>query len=437
MATKGDSIHKMWRVPWKDAAGAKHYREVWSATEAATLLRKQTEAGGVPIGEPVELDDRWGVRWRDSRGHGHKRVLERERAAKDLLREEQNKRARGEWHDPREARRTLAEVYEMQTASQPYAASTLELRDMVWRKHLAPQIGDAPIGKADTARIEAVLASIEAPEMRRKGRALLNTLFNYALEQKPPWLTVNPVPKQRRGSTRAERMERKNGSTRDRKRFLVDAELARLLAELPERWRVMVELKARVGLRPGEAFGLMVGKLTQATEVPQRKPATLLIDTSLSGFTKTGEPRTLTLPAVVAERLTEHLRRTYGEPPWDSGAPMFPKQDGTPIASKNSASAWRRRIFTPSAIRAGLGEGFTPNMLRHSAAAFAIANGGDVYSVQRMLGHAHASITLDTYGSLWDSSAERLAERLDQAIRQGAVATPAPADVVEIGRGGA
>jgi hypothetical protein len=34
-----------------------------------------------------------------------------------------------------------------------------------------------------------------------------------------------------------------------------------------------------------------------------------------------------------------------------------------------------------------------------------------------MVGHAKPSITLDTYGHLWDDSADRLAERLDAAIR--------------------
>lgn len=40
-----------------------------------------------------------------------------------------------------------------------------------------------------------------------------------------------------------------------------------------------------------------------------------------------------------------------------------------------------------------------------------------MYAVQRMLGHAKPSITLDVYGSLWDDSLEKLAESMDEAIR--------------------
>ena len=41
----------------------------------------------------------------------------------------------------------------------------------------------------------------------------------------------------------------------------------------------------------------------------------------------------------------------------------------------------------------------------------------NVYDVQKMVGHAKPSITLDTYGFLWPGSSERLAEKLDEAIR--------------------
>jgi hypothetical protein len=40
-----------------------------------------------------------------------------------------------------------------------------------------------------------------------------------------------------------------------------------------------------------------------------------------------------------------------------------------------------------------------------------------VYAVQKMVGHAKPSITLDVYGELWDGSQERLAERQNEALR--------------------
>ena len=173
---------------------------------------------------------------------------------------------------------------------------------------------------------------------------------------------------------------------------------------------------ARMGLRPGEAYALTVDKFAFATDLPKRKPPTLMIDTSLSGFTKTGEPGR---PSPAAGR-----RRDVDRAHHDVRERRGPKRphvhDRTWPADSDelSADAWRRRHFAPAVERAGLGD-FTPNMLRHSAASFAIHNGANVYHVQRMLGHARPSITLDVYGELWDSSQEELARgsrRGDQEV---------------------
>jgi len=419
----------MVEVRWQSSDGRKHRRVVESLPYAETFLKKQVQRGGVQIGEPIQLEKRWLARWRDAKGKDRKKPFPTETAAKAHLLIEDGKRGRGEWHDPRGARRTLAEVFEEQTAAKPYAPATLELHRAIWRKHVEPKLGGVQIGKIDTLQIDALLAGVARPEMRQKTRALLALLFGYAVQKR--WLTISPVSKPKRGGTRAERIERGGGSTKDRRRYLNEKELALLLAETPERWRAMVQLMARMGLRPGEAVALTVGKFD-----PLRRA--LVVDTSVSGFTKTGESRTLTLPKVIAETLQQHIEEavkvaTWTQVPgeWDHpDAPMFPKEDGTAIDSKNSADAWRRRVFMPAASRAGLGDRFTVNSLRHSAASFAIAHGADVYVVQRLLGHARPSITLDVYGELWDSSAERLAERLDEAIRQAAA--PEPGSVIEM-----
>jgi integrase len=41
----------------------------------------------------------------------------------------------------------------------------------------------------------------------------------------------------------------------------------------------------------------------------------------------------------------------------------------------------------------------------------------NVKAVQRMLGHAKASMTLDTYADLFDEDLDRVADRLDAAIQ--------------------
>ena len=56
-----------------------------------------------------------------------------------------------------------------------------------------------------------------------------------------------------------------------------------------------------------------------------------------------------------------------------------------------------------------------PHQLRHTAASLAIASGAAVKVVQQMLGHSSATMTLDTYGHLFDDRLDEVGEALDAA----------------------
>ena len=62
----------------------------------------------------------------------------------------------------------------------------------------------------------------------------------------------------------------------------------------------------------------------------------------------------------------------------------------------------------------------TPHDLRHSAASLAVSAGTNVKAVQRMLGHAKASMTLDVYADLFDEDLDSVAANLGAAIRSAA-----------------
>lgn len=58
----------------------------------------------------------------------------------------------------------------------------------------------------------------------------------------------------------------------------------------------------------------------------------------------------------------------------------------------------------------------TPHDLRHTAASHAIRSGATVLAVQRMLGHADAKMTLNTYSGLWDDDMTRLGVAMANAL---------------------
>lgn len=75
------------------------------------------------------------------------------------------------------------------------------------------------------------------------------------------------------------------------------------------------------------------------------------------------------------------------------------------------ATAVRRaRKEDPSIAR------LTPHDLRHTAASLAISARANIKAVQRMLGHASAAMTLDTYADLFDDDLDEVAVRLNEAM---------------------
>jgi integrase len=170
------------------------------------------------------------------------------------------------------------------------------------------------------------------------------------------------------------------------------------------RYKALVLTQAFCALRFGEVAALRRSDI----DMHRRR---LTISRALSevrGVVTEGAPkteasiRTITMPNVVVEALTDHL----GKHPGDL---VFPAPDGGFIRRTN----WTRRVWRPALEKAGL-SGVRPHDLRHFGAALAIAAGGHPKQVQARLGHASIRTTLDVYGSLFPSLDEDLADRLDE-----------------------
>jgi len=125
------------------------------------------------------------------------------------------------------------------------------------------------------------------------------------------------------------------------------------------------------------------------------------------GGVKTHEARTVRLPRSIAEELGAYL----------AGRPRDARRwcSRRRWAARCAPHTWVTSFFKPAVRAAGLPEGLRLYDLRHTRASLLIAQGASVKAVQAQLGHATASITLDTYGHLFPSEMEALADRLEQA----------------------
>lgn len=90
------------------------------------------------------------------------------------------------------------------------------------------------------------------------------------------------------------------------------------------------------------------------------------------------------------------------------------------IALADSRSEDRLRAFAHVELAPGARDfpRLTPHDLRHTAASLAVSAGANVKAVQRMLGHASAAMTLDTYADLFDDDLDTVADALDAAASE-------------------
>jgi integrase len=138
-----------------------------------------------------------------------------------------------------------------------------------------------------------------------------------------------------------------------------------------------------------------------------------------SGPTKTkGSRRTISLPQTLVEELAAHLAE-FGTGP--EGVIV-----SSPQGSWVRASSWRQRFWNP-AVEASVGRPFRFHDLRHTHAAFLIAQGAHAKAIQSRLGHSSIVVTMDTYGHLMPEIDEGLADMLDADMRDAHQAAEAHA----------
>jgi integrase len=196
-------------------------------------------------------------------------------------------------------------------------------------------------------------------------------------------------------------------SRKQEMRFLTPQELRSLANTIESRFRALIVTAGFTGLRWGELAALRAQHLDLLHGAIDVREAVSEVGGHLVEVgTKTYEQRTVPLPRFLCAELTEHLG-SFASP----AGLVFTSLQGNGLRRNN----FYRRHFKPALRRAGLDPAVRLHDLRHTAASIAINQGASVVLVQRMMGHASATVTLDTYTHLFESREQHLRDNLDQA----------------------
>ncbi len=340
-------------------------------------------------------DGKWRARYRDATGREHAKHFARKVDAERWVATATAAVAKGDWVDPAMARITVEEWSKVWLATKTHLRPrTREKYESALRVWVLPRWGKVPLAAithADLVRWVADIQADRSPAHTRHTLAVMSQMLNLAVRDGRLTRNVaDGIAKPR--------------LARPVQRFLSLEEVGRLAAELPEPYDLMIVLLAFTGLRFGEVAGLRVrdvdlkrGRVNVNWSVAELADGSLHRDAP-----KTYRRRAVPIPEILRARLEAHVA---GHDPDDA---LFTASKGGPLRNSN----FRHYFFDPAVRRAGL-EPLTPHNLRDTAASLAVASGANVKAVQRMLGHASASMTLDVYSGLFDADLDDVAVRMN------------------------
>jgi integrase len=345
---------------------------------------------------------RWRARYVDDAGHERTQAFDRKTDAQAWLNDIMAKLTTGTYVAPKAGQVTVATIYASWSASQGHiSAKTAATRKSAWGSRVKTHWGDVAVIDIKTSAVRGWVAKMVADGVGVPGIenafGLLRQVLGAAVEDRR-------IP---RNPCEGVRLPKRKHADRG---YLTHAQVAALVAAV-DRHPEVVRFLSYTGLRWGEMAALRV----QDFDMLRRRVNISRSVTESGGLVwstpKTHERRSVPFPASLADELSALMV--------DKGrdALVFTDLRGGVLRNSN----WRARVFEPAVAACQKTDDsfptISPHDLRHTAASLAVSAGANVKAVQRMLGHARASMTLDVYADLFDEDLDDVAANLDAAIR--------------------
>lgn len=309
-----------------------------------------------------------------------------------------------EWTDPSRAKVTVADWAPRWFETLQVKPKTRHEYETLLRTAVLPRWGTVRLDRISTADVRGWVANVHGARGKplsasraRQAYGILSAMLDLAVED-------GRLPKNPAKSSSSNRGFLPKLPKNRTHRYLTHHELL-AIAEACGEHRSLVLVLGYCGLRWGEATALLVSDVDLLrSRINVRRAVSEISGRLIYGTPKSHATRTVPLPGFVRTELAVHLQ---GKGPSDL---LFTGPEGGPLRNSN----FRQRVFDPAVRASGVAR-LKPHDLRHTAASLSIAAGANVKAVQRMLGHASAAMTLDTYADLFEADLDVVAERLDKA----------------------
>jgi integrase len=347
----------------------------------------------------------WRARYRDEHGREHARHFARKADAQRWLDETTAAIVSGQYVDPRAGKVTFRAFYESWAPNQIWAPNTKKAMDLAAG---SVSFAGTPLKALRRSHVEAWVKAMTANGLAASTVKTRYTNVRSVLRAAVLDRVIASDPSQGVTLPRRRRAEAAV-------RMPTPDEVRSLLACADPLWRPLFTVTALAGLRSGEVAALRVGDVDflRHTIRVERQVQRLAGGRVELRPPKFGSERTVYIPTSLTSILAAHLS---GRPDARGATQWLFGQGGDPPHQNTVGHQWRR-----ACAKAGV-EGATLHSMRHFYASGLIADGCDVVTVQRALGHASAAVTLKTYAHLWPTAEDRTrnaAEGLAIAVLDG------------------
>ena len=290
--------------------------------------------------------------------------------------------------------------------------STYHSDESAWRIHVEPKWGARRVGSIKHTEVAAWIAHVAAGRSATTAKRVHGVLA----------AILDGAVRDRRIQSNPAREVKTPKKIKKSKPYLTHTQVERLADA--SRYPDLVRFLAYTGLRWGEASGLKVEHL----DVKRRRVNVEENAVTVNGHIQVGTPKTHERRSVPYPKFLDRAIREASSTKAREDL-LWSAEEGGYVRPGNAVSGWFagavkriRAEDATAAIEAKVrGENpspimprVTPHDLRHTAASLAISAGANVKAVQRMLGHASAAMTLDTYADLFEDDLDEVAEALDR-----------------------
>ena len=334
--------------------------------------------------------ERYRARYRDESGKEHARHFIKKAQAQRWLDQVTASVVTGTYADPKAGRVTFAAFFGEWSARQVWAPGTVLAMSLAAR---SVPFSDRSMKLVRRSDVEAWIKSMDAtglaPGTIKTRYVNVRSVFRAALKDKVI------------GSDPTDGVRLPRGRRADAAMSIpTPEEVGQLLAVADDRFQTFVALCAFAGLRLGEAAAVQLGDLNflRKTLSVGRQVQRVNGGTIDVRAPKYGSERVVYLADSLVDLLARHIATfgTNGESQW-----LF-VGDGEDPPHQNTVGYWWRKTLRDAGL-----SGIKLHDLRHFYASGLIAAGCDVVTVQRSLGHAKATTTLNTYAHLWPTAEDR------------------------------